>query len=454
MKATGSTSPPWALWLGVGLVAALCVVYAPLAMTYFLGFDDAAGGQWTRLQAALVSDSFSYDPRSIHGGQKEQYAAASPFLELHTLAGGLCLLLALPQFSGRLRRRRPALHRLLGRAFVVAAAVTLAGGYAYLAQTPSADVFSGPIFAAGLWALAIVTTVGLVLAIVHIRRRDVHAHQAWMALTFAFLLTAPVLRLLWILVARLDPLPMDAWDNNLVSSAVLLPISMVPALIWLSASRATRPVRRLEPARAAQIARWLAAASALAAAAALHEHLLRFVTGLDLVGGSVREAERAAFFRAPAGFLLMAGGAVLVAAGARRATAACFERAFRPRAAWPLLAGLFAGGGGALLVAATGDRDGVLGPAAAYFWAVYGAMQLGCAAGALWSRRPEHFALHGLGLLFLPLYTLLAVPAWTHLGLTPLEAYTLGAGLGFGQCLIVSYLVVVYGAEPRAKAPR
>ena len=99
---------------------------------------------------------------------------------LHALAGGVCLLAGGLQFSTRLRARRPAVHRLVGRTYVSAVWIASTAG---LGSAVFFDV--GPVARAGFIAAAVLwfttTTIGLVL----IRRGQVRRHREWMIRSFA-----------------------------------------------------------------------------------------------------------------------------------------------------------------------------------------------------------------------------------------------------------------------------
>jgi hypothetical protein len=104
----------------------------------------------------------------------------------HLLAGSIAMLSGPIQFSSRIRRRFPKLHRILGRFYVgsVLIAAPLAMSIPiYLGQ----DKFyiGGTIAHAGTWFIA--TLVAFLIA----RNRNIPQHRQWMirsyALTFSFI---------------------------------------------------------------------------------------------------------------------------------------------------------------------------------------------------------------------------------------------------------------------------
>lgn len=65
-------------------------------------------------------------------------------------------------------------------------------------STPVAQIYDQFVFAAGLWALAIGVSVTLWVAMFHLWHKRIAQHQAYMALNFGLLLTAPLLRMGWL----------------------------------------------------------------------------------------------------------------------------------------------------------------------------------------------------------------------------------------------------------------
>lgn len=185
-----------------GILLGLTVAfYAPLAFTYFLN-----GPENVRLQdhvlEFLVSPAFAFGVGSVNDGHLETYVATYAAMWLHTVVGTLILVTGFLQFSTRLRTRHPVVHRTFGKVFLIGALVVSATAVVYLVKTPAEKVFSGWAFSEVLWLLAIGTIASAVLAFVAIRRRDVVAHQQYVALTYALVCSAPLLRIGWITVGQ------------------------------------------------------------------------------------------------------------------------------------------------------------------------------------------------------------------------------------------------------------
>jgi len=107
------------------------------------------------------------------------------WLMLHITGGMVALLTGPWQFSQRMRRRYLALHRLMGRIYLIAIACGAVGSFYLAATTPGGWAWGTAM--AGL-ALAWVTTSGM--AFYAIRQRQIQVHKEWMVrsyvVTFAF----------------------------------------------------------------------------------------------------------------------------------------------------------------------------------------------------------------------------------------------------------------------------
>jgi len=147
---------------------------------------------------------------------------------LHFVAGGLVLIVGALQFSAALRRRRPRLHRWLGRIYVGGVLAGATAGF-YLAFF----AFGGIVARLGFGLLAVGWFVTTLLAFVHIRRRQVLEHQRWMTRSYALCLAAVTLRVY---------LPLFAMAGIPFESAypVIAWLSWVPNLLvaeWLLQSQ-------------------------------------------------------------------------------------------------------------------------------------------------------------------------------------------------------------------------
>lgn len=205
-------------WLAV---ATMCAVYAPMAIEYMWRFfDPSAPALWDRTYSGVVGDRIVFGSGSIYNDQHEAYMASRVILLVHTIFGGTAILIGAMQFSSRLRQRFTVIHRISGRVQVPVVAVVAITGMIYLVRTGPDRTFTGPAFYVQLWMIAIGTLVSIVLATVAIVRGQVAVHRSFMALNFALLLTAPLLRLSYLVLGL-------AWPDqtqtvaNMAASAIL-----------------------------------------------------------------------------------------------------------------------------------------------------------------------------------------------------------------------------------------
>ena len=111
-------------------------------------------------------------------------------LLFHGVAGTVALLVAPFQFSARLRRRYPRLHRILGRLYVAGAFISapLAIPVAFRLGPPS--LYMAATIQSFGW---IVTTA---IALYAVRRGDIRQHQEWMTRSYPFAMVFVVARAL------------------------------------------------------------------------------------------------------------------------------------------------------------------------------------------------------------------------------------------------------------------
>lgn len=197
---------PWSpTRIGVGVVVGTALAYFPLAFTatwHF--FVPGAPVLQDELQAAVVGHDFAFGHGSVVQLRAEDYAAQRGVMLVHTTTGALALALATLQLSARLRAARPSLHRWTGRAYLALMATSMLAAYAFLVASDPVDHFGGTAFDLQLWGLATTTTTSAALAFVAIRRGDVAGHRAWIMLNLSLMLTAPLLRVIWMALGRLD----------------------------------------------------------------------------------------------------------------------------------------------------------------------------------------------------------------------------------------------------------
>ena len=131
--------------------------------------------------------------QSLLGSKSETLLNSSIYLAAfytHIFLGGLALLTGFSQFYKRLRIKRLALHRILGKIYI--GAVLLSGfaglGIAFFAT-------GGIIPALGFGGLAILWLYTTSNAYTSIKKLDIDAHQRWMIRSYALCFAAVTLRL-------------------------------------------------------------------------------------------------------------------------------------------------------------------------------------------------------------------------------------------------------------------
>ncbi len=117
-------------------------------------------------------------------------------LHLHVGGGLLCLFAALPQFSRRLLRRLPALHRVAGRLYALAMLAIVCPTGAHLALHAKGGL-AGQLGFLLLGAIGFHSTLAAWRAVLP-PHRDLAAHRAWMLRSFATASSAVSFRVLHI----------------------------------------------------------------------------------------------------------------------------------------------------------------------------------------------------------------------------------------------------------------
>jgi uncharacterized membrane protein len=138
----------------------------------------------------LVSRYLTLDPEVFFPEQRATYLAHLSILFTHVAGAMVALAIGPFMFLSRLRARWPAIHRWLGRVYLLG---VLAGGVAGLALAPYA--YTGAPTSAGFALLGLLWLGTGAMAFVRIREGDVQAHRRWMLRNFALTLAGVSLRL-------------------------------------------------------------------------------------------------------------------------------------------------------------------------------------------------------------------------------------------------------------------
>lgn len=130
---------------------------------------------------------------SLLGSKSETLLNSPVYLTafyMHIFLGGLALIAGFSQFYKKLRRKRPAVHRALGKIYVVA---VLLSGFAGLGIAFFAT--GGIIPALGFAGLALLWLYTTSNAYMSIKKLHIDAHQRWMIRSYALCFAAVTLRL-------------------------------------------------------------------------------------------------------------------------------------------------------------------------------------------------------------------------------------------------------------------
>ncbi|MGC4982343.1 DUF2306 domain-containing protein [Streptomyces sp. DT193] len=180
--------------LAVIAVSAVCVGYAPIAMTELWPYAHPgapAFGEW--ILAHVVSPRYVADALATRIGP---YRHSLVPMIVHSVLGGVLMLLGPAQVLTAVRRRT-RLHRGLGVVFAVTVYASMAGAGMYLARTAPEDAFSGAAFWIVLATILVGTVMSVTFGVLAAVGGFPDLHQRWMLLCYGFLLTAPLLRFEW-----------------------------------------------------------------------------------------------------------------------------------------------------------------------------------------------------------------------------------------------------------------
>lgn len=240
---------PWGA-VGGALVALVALAYAPLAMEYMAHAFVAGAPQWQdEALGVVVGRDFATGTGSVEYYRAADYTHQRWAMLVHTGAGGLALVLTVLQFSARLRRARPGLHRRTGRVALVLVAVSMAAATLFLLRAPVVEHYNGAGFDAQLWLLAAGTLTAAACALAAIRLGRVAAHQAWAAMLLAMLMTAPLLRVSWMVLGVAWPGAdlLTTLGAGSIALAVWAPAGAIVAARRLTVAATRRPVAWTPP---------------------------------------------------------------------------------------------------------------------------------------------------------------------------------------------------------------
>lgn len=147
--------------------------------------------------AALAIGTTAYSaPAYLTGDEGQSRIPVNPdvalhylYITVHALSASLVLALGPFQFIPRLRNRRPAVHRILGRVYAVS--MVVASAAALYAATFSLSGFSAQV---AFYLLTAAWLYSLSKGIAAARKRQIALHRIWMIRNYALSFAAVLLR--------------------------------------------------------------------------------------------------------------------------------------------------------------------------------------------------------------------------------------------------------------------
>lgn len=218
--------------LRVGQVAAVVLaVVAVGASLVRYALPDALHQQLVR---PLYGEDFT-------ANQIPRYQAHPLITFLHVVPGSFIILSGFAQFSQSLRRRRPSLHRWLGRAHVASALVVSAAALAILAIYP----FAGLNEVVPVVFFMVIYVYALAMGAMAARARRFVEHREWMVRAFGISLGVAAVRLIF--VAFLYTVRASQYENFGVSMWAGFGVSLLCAEVWVQRTRVDKAVFFEEP---------------------------------------------------------------------------------------------------------------------------------------------------------------------------------------------------------------
>jgi hypothetical protein len=193
--------PAWRRAAAIAVVA-VCVGYAPIAMTELWPYAHPGApalGKW--LLSHVVSPRYVAEAAATRIGP---YGRSLLPMIVHSVLGGVLMVLGPIQLLSAVRRRT-RLHRAMGVVFALAVYASMVGAAVYLGRTAPRDAFSGPAFWIVLATILAGTVLSVTFGIFAAVGRFPDLHQRWMLLCYGFLMTAPLLRIEWGVLPWLFP---------------------------------------------------------------------------------------------------------------------------------------------------------------------------------------------------------------------------------------------------------
>ncbi|MCB0631343.1 MAG: DUF2306 domain-containing protein [Lewinella sp.] len=158
----------WAAYLLVAVVWMSALLFGLYILAfYFIALLQGNTTQWNEVLPGL------YD---------QQTQSATLGIGVHFAAGGIILILGCIQLIDRIRSKYPAVHRWLGRLYVLSALGAAIGGLVFIVVK---GTIGGLIMDIGFAGYGVLTLLAALATIRFARSRDLERHRAWAIRLFA-----------------------------------------------------------------------------------------------------------------------------------------------------------------------------------------------------------------------------------------------------------------------------
>lgn len=200
---------------------------------------------WNNLTAMVTGTYFGYGSNG-NSTQVLYYNSMKPIeksaLSYHMVLGGICLILGILQFTPSFRKTYRKAHRMVGGVYILGVfSMTFAAIY-HMIHTGIEHTYQGFAFHIQLWALAISTIICQILAIHHIKKRNIALHLGFQLYTFVAFLNAPIQRYDWAFLGNIYPHLTQGEVNNMVNMLTFWQCLMIGCMIF-AWNRASSPMR-------------------------------------------------------------------------------------------------------------------------------------------------------------------------------------------------------------------
>lgn len=254
---------------GIFVSGFLFAIFGLLTIQYAVAIVDNTKPWLYSVLYYLIQYPDSFEPGYITVEQNlAKYRELMPSMSSHALLGGLLVMLGIFQFVPSFRRKRPKLHRVTGTFLLVCMTAVCVSGIHFLSVTTPTQNFSGQAFYFTLFAVAVMSLGLISQAVLAVVAKDFRSHMVWIGLAFCGFLTAPLLRLNYLIVGGLDPQVLNRLVQN--SSPTVLLQAFVLWMLWLVfvgdkdlPARAKDQTLKLLPEGVVKVLAWLAAFSLL-----------------------------------------------------------------------------------------------------------------------------------------------------------------------------------------------